>query len=169
VVVLDLVMPVMNGFEAIHHIKRDVPNCEVLVFTIHEAEDYIIDALRAGALGYLLKSDAAMHITVAVEALSASRPYFTSSVSKLMLDIYTARARAGASGEMVPSLDQFSIREREVMQLLAEGRSNKATAALLGISHNTVGKHRSAIMRKAGARSVVELIRFAVRKNVIQA
>jgi DNA-binding NarL/FixJ family response regulator len=169
VVVLDLSMPEMkNGFEAIHHIKRDVPNCEVLVFTIHEAEDYIIDALRAGALGYLLKSDAAMHITVAVEALSASRPYFTSSVSKLMLDIYTARARAGASGEMAPSLDQFSIREREVMQLLAEGRSNKATAALLGISHNTVEKHRLAIMKKAGARSVAELIRFAVRKNVIQ-
>jgi DNA-binding NarL/FixJ family response regulator len=168
VVVIDLSMPQMNGFEAIHQIKTEVPNCDVLVFTVHEAEDYVIDALRAGALGYLLKSDAAMHITAAVEALSESRPYFTWSVSKLMLDIYTARARAGASGEIVPSLDQFSIREREIIQLLAEGRGNKAIAAVLGISAKTVEKHRSAIMSKAGARSLPELVRIAVRKNVIQ-
>jgi DNA-binding NarL/FixJ family response regulator len=163
VVVLDLSMPEMNGFEAIHHIKGEVPNCEVLVFTIHEAEDYVIDALRAGALGYLLKSDAALHITAAVEALAESKPYFKRSVAKTMLDIYTAQARAKKS-----SLELLSIREREVIQLLAEGRSNKAVAQILGISVKTVEKHRSAVMRKLGAKSVPELIRFAVRKNMIE-
>jgi DNA-binding NarL/FixJ family response regulator len=163
VVVLDLSMPEMNGFEAIHHIKAEVPNCEVLVFTVHEAEDYVIDALRAGALGYLLKSDAALHITAAVEALAESKPYFKRSVAKTMLDIYTAQARAKKS-----SLELLSIREREVIQLLAEGRSNKAVAQILGISVKTVEKHRSAVMRKLGAKSVPELIRFAVRKNMIE-
>jgi DNA-binding NarL/FixJ family response regulator len=163
VVVLDLSMPEMNGFEAIHHIKAEVPNCEVLVFTVHEAEDYVIDALRAGALGYLLKSDAALHVTAAVEALSESKPYFTWSVAKTMLDIYTAQARAKKS-----SLDLFSIREREVIQLLAEGRSNKAVSQILGISVKTVETHRSAVMRKLGAKSIPELIRFAVRKKVIE-
>jgi DNA-binding NarL/FixJ family response regulator len=169
VVVLDISMPQMNGFEAIHHIKRQVPNCEVLVFTIHDAEDYVIDALRAGALGYLPKSDAALHITAAVEALSESKPYFSASVSKFLLDIYTARARADAEfGKMVPSLSQFSTREREVIQLVAEGRSNRTISALLGISLKTVDTHRSAAMRKAGTRSVADLVRFAVRMNVIE-
>jgi DNA-binding NarL/FixJ family response regulator len=170
VVVLDLAMPQMNGFEAIPQIKGAVPNCEVLVFTVHDTEEYVLSALRAGALGYLLKADAAMHITAAVEALCEHKPYFTSSVSKAMLDVYVARARAVADAVPwgAPSLNLLGIREREVIQLLAEGRGNKSASALLGISLKTVEKHRAAMMKKLGARSVAELVRFAVRQRVIE-
>jgi DNA-binding NarL/FixJ family response regulator len=164
VVVLDLVMPEMNGFEVTRQIKREAPKGEILVFTAHETEDYVADALRAGAIGYLLKSDATLHITAAVEALSEHKPYFTWSVSKNMLEVYVARAQAGASR----SLDHLSLREREVVQLLAEGRSNIAASEILGVSVKTVEKHRSAAMRKLGAQSVVELIRIAVQHKVVE-
>jgi DNA-binding NarL/FixJ family response regulator len=163
VVVVDLVMPEMNGFEAIYHIKREVPNCEVLAFTMHETEDYVIDALSAGALGYLLKSDAARHITAAVEALSEHRPYFTWSVSKTMLDTY----ETAAANEGEPSLDLLSIREREVIQLLAKGRTSRAISPILGISLRTVERHRAAIMKKLRAKTVGELVRLAVRQKLI--
>jgi DNA-binding NarL/FixJ family response regulator len=166
VVIVDLVMPVMNGFEAIPLIKNAVPYSEVLVFTMHEAEVYVLEALRAGALGYLLKSDAAMHITAAVEALSEHKPYFTWGVSKTMLDVYVARAQA--SPKAVPSLDVLSLRERQVVQLVAEGRSNIAVSAVLGINPKTTRRHRGAIMKKLGAKSVAELVRFAVRQKVIE-
>jgi DNA-binding NarL/FixJ family response regulator len=170
VVVLDLTMPDMNGFEATRRIKLEVPNCEVLVFTLHDAEDYVLEALRAGALGYLLKSDAALHIIAAVEALSEHKPYFTSSVSKAMLDTYVARicVEKLALGKMAPSVDHLTNREREVLQLLAEGHSNNAVSELLGISRKTVEKHRAAIMKRLGAESVAELVRFAVRHKVIE-
>jgi DNA-binding NarL/FixJ family response regulator len=164
VVVLDLSMPQMNGFEAIHRIKQEVPNCEVLVFTIHDVEDYVINALRAGALGYLLKSDVAINITAAIEALSEHKPYFTWSVSKNMLETYVARAQT----EAARLLDHLSVREREVVQLVAEGRSNNAVSQILGISRKTVEKHRAAIMKKLGAQSVVDLVRIAVRHKVVE-
>jgi DNA-binding NarL/FixJ family response regulator len=164
VVLLDLVMPEMNGFEATRQIKREVPISEMLIFTAHEAEEYVVGALRAGAIGYLLKSDATLHITAAVEALAEHKPYFTWSVSKNMLDVYVARAQAGVARP----LDHLSLREREVVQLLAEGRSNRAASAILGVATKTVEKHRSAAMRKLGARSVAELVRIAVRHKVIE-
>ncbi len=164
VVVVDLAMPEMNGFEAIYHIKREVPNCEVLAFTMHATEDHVIHALSSGALGYLLKSDAARHITAAVEALSEHKPYFTGSVSKTMLDI--CEGAAAEKGE--PSLDLLSIREREVIRLLAEGRTSKAMSQVLGISFKTVEKQRAAIMKKLRAKTIGELVRFAVRLKVIE-
>jgi DNA-binding NarL/FixJ family response regulator len=166
VVVLDLAMPDLNGFEATRQIKKALPNTEVLIFSVHEAEDFVRDVLEAGALGYLLKSDAALHITAAVEALSEHKPYFTSSVSKTMLDTYVARIRSGA--ETMSTSDQLSTREREILQLLAEGRSNRSAAALLGISIKTVETHRARIMDKLGVHSVAELVRFAVRHKMIE-
>jgi DNA-binding NarL/FixJ family response regulator len=166
VVVLDLAMPDLNGFEATRQIKKALPNTEVLIFSVHEAEDFVRDALEAGALGYLLKSDAARQITAAVEALSEHKPYFTDSVSKTMLDTYVARIRSGA--ERMSTFDQLSTREREILQLLAEGRSNRSAAALLGISIKTVETHRARIMDKLGVHSVAELVRFAVRHKMIE-
>jgi DNA-binding NarL/FixJ family response regulator len=166
VVLLDLSMPEMNGLEATYQIKKALPNTEILVFTMHETEDFVRDALGAGALGYLLKSDAAMHITAAVEALCAHKPFFTGTVSRAMLEIYLARYRESLGDEA--SVAQLTAREREVVQLLAEGRSNKAVSALLGISTKTAETHRAAVMRKLGVKSLAELIRYAVRNRIIE-
>ena len=163
VVVLDLAMPVMNGFEATRRIKEALPNTEVLILSMHEVEDFVQEALEAGALGYLLKSDAGRHIAAAVEALCEHNPYFTGIVQRTMLNTYLAQA----SAETEPSLDQCSTREREVIQLLAEGRTSKGVSMLLDISAKTAETHRATIFKKLGVHSVAELVRFAVRNRVI--
>jgi DNA-binding NarL/FixJ family response regulator len=167
VVVLDLAMPELNGLEATRHIKKALPKTEVLIFTMHETEELMRDVLKAGARGYLLKADAARHIVAAVESLAEHKPYFTWKVSKTMLDAYLARDRGG--GGSAPSFNELTPREREIIQLLAEGRSNRAVSALLGISVKTVETHRAAIMKKLGISSLAELVRYAIRNNVIEA
>ncbi len=163
VAVLDLAMPELNGLEATRHIKNALPRTEVLIFTMHEMEEQVRDVLSAGALGYLLKSDAAQHIVAAVEALAEHKPYFTWKVSKAMLNTYLAQRHANHDAE------ELTPREREIIQLLAEGRGNKAVSALLGISVKTTETHRAAIMKKLGLSSITELVRYAVRKGVIRA
>ena len=165
VVLLDLAMPVMNGFEATRRIKEALPNTEVLILSMHEAENFVQEALEAGALGYLLKSDAGRHITAAVEALCQHNPYFTGIVQRTMLNTYLALVQASAETE--PLLDQCSTREREVIQLLAEGRSSKGVSVHLDISIKTAETHRATIFKKLGVHSVAELVRFAVRNRVI--
>jgi len=166
VVLLDLSMPEMNGLEATHQIKKALPNTEILVFTIHETDDFVRDALRAGALGYLLKSDAAMHVTAAVDALCAHKPFFTGNVSKSMLEVYLARHRESV-GDASP-VAQLTAREREIVQLLAEGRSNKSVSALLGVSVKTAETHRAAVMKKLGLKSLAELVRYAIRNRMVE-
>ena len=166
VVLLDLSMPELNGLEATRRIKKAVPKAEVLIFTVHESEDLIRDVLTAGARGYLLKADAGRQLIAAVEALAEHKPYFTWKVSKTMLDTYLLRSEVSA--EERPAFNQLTPREREIIQVLAEGRSNKAAAALLGISVKTVETHRAAVMKKLGISSVAELVRYAIRNQVIQ-
>jgi len=166
VALLDLMMPEMNGLEATRAIKKALPKTEVLIFTVHETDELIRDVLSAGARGYLLKTDPMRNVVAAVEALIEHKPFFTWKVSKKMLDAYlTDQARA----EDGPHVNTLTAREREVIQLLAEGRSNKAVSALLGISVKTVETHRAAIMKKLGISSVAELVRYAVRNKVIEA
>jgi DNA-binding NarL/FixJ family response regulator len=167
VVLLDLSMPEMNGLEATRQIKKALPNSEVLIFTMHDTEELIRDVLSAGARGYLLKADASRNIVAAVEALSEHKPYFTWKVSKTMLDSYLAHSQA--TRESIPAFNQLTAREREIVQLLAEGRSNKAVSALLGISVKTVETHRAAVMKKLGISSIAELVRYAIRNRVIEA
>lgn len=167
VAVIDLAMPELNGFEATRRIKKALPNTEVLILTIHDMEQQVRDVLSAGARGYLLKSDAARHIVAAVEALAEHKPYFTWKVSKTMLDGYLAHRQA--SHDHAPVFNQLTPREREIVQVLAEGRSNKAVSALLGISVKTVETHRATIMKKLGISSIAELVRYAIRNAVIQA
>jgi len=167
VVILDLAMPQLNGLEATRQIKKSLPKSEVLVFTVHETEDLMRNVLKAGARGYLLKADAGRHIVAAIEALAEHKPYFTWKVSKTMLDAYLDREHAGT--DATPSFSQLTPREREVIQLLAEGRSNRAVAALLGISVKTVETHRAAVMKKLGISSIAELVRYAIRNSVIEA
>jgi DNA-binding NarL/FixJ family response regulator len=167
VVVLDLAMPELNGLEATRQIKKALPNTEVLIFTVHETEELTRDVLAAGARAYLLKSDASRQIVAAVEALAEHKPYFTWKVSKTMLDAYLKHGHADS--EKAIGFNRLTAREREIVQLLAEGRSNKAVSALLGISVKTVETHRAAVMKKLGINSIAELVRYAIRNSVIEA
>lgn len=165
VVLLDLTMPELNGLEATRQIKKLLPKTEILVLTVHDADEIVRDALAAGARGYLLKSDVGKQIVAAVEALAEHKPYFTWQVSKTMLESYLAHAHASDGSA---AFHQLTSREREVIQLLAEGRSNKAVSALLGISVKTVETHRAAIMKKLGISSIAEMVRYAIRNKVIK-
>jgi len=165
VVILDLMMPQMNGVEATRAIKNALPNTEVLIFTEHESDELVHHVITAGARGYLLKSDRMLDVVAAIEALIEHRPYFTWSVAKKMLDAYLAEQTSSAD---VP-LSNLTGQEREIVQLLAEGRSHKAIAATLGVSIKTLETRRAAIMKKLGAKSIAELVRYAVRNKVIEA
>jgi DNA-binding NarL/FixJ family response regulator len=165
VAVLDISMPELNGLEATRQIRRASPRTEVLVFTMHENENLVREVLSAGARGYLMKSDAARHIVAAVDALSKHKPFFTSNVSETLLEGFL---RASARTETGAERDTITRREREIIQLLAEGHSNKAVAAKLGISVKTAETHRATIMRKLGASSVVEIVRYAIRNGIAQ-
>ena len=164
VVLLDLFMPEMNGLEAARAIKKELPNTEVLIFTVHESEDLVRDALAAGARGYLLKTELAHTVVAAIESLAEHKPFFSWQISKKLLDKYLAAQAAGT-----PSANALTAREREVVQLIAEGRCNKAISALLGVSVKTTETHRAAIMRKLETKSTAELVRYALRTKVIEA
>lgn len=165
VAILDLTMPQLNGLDATRQIKKAVPSVEVLIFTMHESEQLIRDVLAAGARGYLLKSDASRYIVSAVEALVLHRPFLTWKASETMLDSFVL---AGASGEHGATGDPLTTREREVVQLLAEGNSSKKIASILGISVKTVDTHRATIMRKLDVHSIVDLVHYAIRNNLVQ-
>lgn len=166
VVILDLGMPELNGLEASRQIKKAVPNAEILIFTVHESTDLTHDVLSAGARGYILKDDAGKHIIHAIESLADHKPYFTWKVSRTMLDAYL-RPGEPATDKIGP-FSELTAREREIVQLLAEGHSNKAVSARLGISVKTVETHRAAIMRKLSINSIAQLVRYAVRNHIIQ-
>jgi len=166
VVVLDITMPELNGLEATRRIRAAVPGAEVLVLTVHESEQVIREVLDAGARGYVLKSDAGRDLIAAVEALSRHRPFFTSTVATLVLEGYLSGAPRPGDGRHPPR--SLTSREGEVVQLLAEGRSNKEVAETLGISVKTAEAHRSNVMRKLGLHSISELVRYAVRNRIVE-
>lgn len=163
VAVLDISLPILNGIDATRQIRRDAPDTEILIFSMHDSEDLIREVLRAGARGYLLKSDADEHIVNAVETLMRHRPYLSKQISEMLFDTFVDNREVGAVSATL------TAREREVVQLVAEGNSNKAIARQLEISVKTVETHRSAAMRKVRVRSTAELVRYAVRNKLIQA
>jgi DNA-binding NarL/FixJ family response regulator len=165
VAVLDITMPELNGLEATRQIRKALPNTEVLIFTMHESEELVRDAFAAGARGYLLKIDAGQDIVAAVEALFRHKLFLSSNVSEAMLDSFL-RTKAP---EEVQSSRVITGREREIIQLLAEGKSNKKISTMLGISVRTVETHRGSIMRKLGAKSIVDIVRYAVRNKIAEA
>jgi len=166
VVVMDLSMPELNGLEATRQIRRDLPKTEVLIFTMHETEPLIREVLSAGARGYVLKSDAGRQVVSAVEALAHHKPFFTSRVSSALLDAFLKSATKPDEGS---SFSTLSSREREIVQMLAEGKSNKEIANLLCISVKTVETHRATIMRKLDINSIVELVHYAIRNKLVEA
>ncbi|WP_270933309.1 response regulator [Falsiroseomonas oryzae] len=162
VAVLDVAMPDLNGLDATRQIRKASPRTEVLAFTMHESEALVREALAAGAKGYLLKSDAGLHIVAAVEALASGKTYFNAKVSATIVEGFLRAAAANA-----PRAErQLTSREREVMQLLAEGCSNKEVATRLSISLKTAEAHRGAIMRKLEARSLADIVRYAMRNGI---
>ncbi len=166
VAVLDVSMPELNGLEATRQIRKVSPATEILVFTMHQSEQLVRDMLSAGARGYLLKSDASRNIVEAIGSLAAHRPYFNMRVSETILAGYLqAMAHDGPQRR---SGDPLTPREREILQLLAEGKSNKEVARRLEIGVKTVEAHRAALMRKIGANSIVDVVRYAVRNQIVQ-
>jgi DNA-binding NarL/FixJ family response regulator len=161
--VLDLSMPELNGLEATRQIRKEVPETEVLVFTMHESEQFVRDLLAAGARGYVLKSDVTTQLLNAVETVSRHKLFFTSEVAERVLEGFLRLGEV--SPAEVPGA--LTAREREIVQLLAEARSNKEVAATLGISVKTVETHRASIMRKLSITSIVDLVHYAIRNNLV--
>jgi DNA-binding NarL/FixJ family response regulator len=160
VAILDYQLPLMNGIEATRQIRAFQPRTEVLIFTMHGSEPLIRELLEAGARGYLLKSDARRFLIAAVEALARHQPFFTGPVSETLLSSYLANSHSQG--------DALSSRERGVVQLIAEGRTNKEVAQLLGINLKTVETHRAAAMRKINAHTSADLVRYAIRNKMVE-
>jgi len=162
--ILDLSMPELNGLEATRQIRKEVPETEVLVFSMYESEEFVRDLLAAGARGYVLKSDVAAQLLTAVETVARHKPFFTSEVAERVLEGFLKL------GELSPGDSGAGIltpREREIVQLLAEARSNKEISTILAISVKTVETHRASIMRKLGISSIVDLVHYAIRNNLV--
>ncbi|HKS76839.1 MAG TPA: response regulator transcription factor [Terriglobales bacterium] len=166
ITILDIGMPILNGLEATRQILRDNSNVRVLILTITDTDQVVQAVLDAGARGFLLKSDAARDLIMAVDALQHNRTFFTARVAEMVLSSY--RGKSGPSAKPEVALPNLTPREREVVQLLAEGKSSKEVATHLNLSVKTAETHRSNIMRKLGLHSVSELVLYAVRNNIIQ-
>jgi DNA-binding NarL/FixJ family response regulator len=165
-VVMDIGMPNLNGLDAAREILREQPQSMILILTIDESEQVMREVLNAGARGFLLKSDAGRELITAIEALQRHRTYFTSKVAELVLNGYLTGRHPAPAPEV--SQDRLTRREREVVQLLAEGKTTKEVAGVLGMSVKTAETHRSNIMRKLNFHSVSQLVLYAVRNKIIQ-
>lgn len=164
VAVLDIGMPNLNGIEAAKQITAGDSGAAVVVLSMHRDETYILRALKAGVRGYLLKDSAESDLVRAVRSVAERKSFFSPAVSKVLLDDYMQKLkRTGAED----SYDLLTPREREILQLVAEGKSNKEVAAILNLSVHTVETHRSNIMEKLKLKSLPELILYAVRKGII--
>lgn len=165
--ILDMSMPELNGLEATRQILKMQPKMKVLIYTMNETEKVIIDVLEAGASGVVLKSDAGDNLVAAVESIMKGRRFFTSRVAETIVEAYLAKRSASGSDDVSARMP-LTEREREVIQLLAEGKSNKEVADRLGISTRTAEGHRGEIMKKLKLGSLAELIRYAIRNGIVQ-
>jgi DNA-binding NarL/FixJ family response regulator len=166
VVILDIGMPSLNGLEATRQILRLNPQTRVLILTLHDSDQVVREVLNAGARGFLLKSDAARDLVAAVEALRRDKTYFTSKVAAMVLEGFLKQGTPAAVAAP-PTRGRLTPREREIVQLLAEGKSTKEVAVALGLSVKTAETHRSNIMRKLELHSVSDLVLYAVRNNIV--
>jgi DNA-binding NarL/FixJ family response regulator len=169
VVVIDIAMPSLNGLEAVRQIVKSVPNTKVLVLTMYDSDPLIQQVLQAGARGYLLKSDAGRDLVSAIDALRRNKTFFTPKVSQMVLEGYLDKSPKEKEPEGEPESLRLTSRQREIVQLLAEGKSSKEVAAVLGLSVKTAETHRANIMRKLDCHSVTELVRYAIRNHIIAA
>jgi DNA-binding NarL/FixJ family response regulator len=164
VVVMDIAMPILNGIEAARQISAKSPNVAIVFLSMHSDEAYVIKSLKAGARAYLLKDSAENDLINAVKAVSEGKSFFSPAVSKMLAEDYMRQMQEHGIED---SFDLLTTREREILQLLAEGKSNKEVAGLLNLSLYTVETHRSNIFQKLNLHSTADLILYAVRKGVI--
>jgi DNA-binding NarL/FixJ family response regulator len=160
VAVLDIAMPLLNGIDAAREIRRVSPRTKTTLLTVHEETQYVVEALRAGVTGYVVKTKAAEDLVKAIREVSAGAVYMSPGVSREAVRAYLDGTE--------PSADGLTPREREVLQLVAEGKTTKEVAAVLGISVKTAESHRSRIMEKLDIHETASLVRYAIRLGVIQ-
>src|SRR5277367_5137136 len=167
VLILDISMPDLNGVEAARRIRKASPNVEILILSMHYSDQLIREIVEAGVRGYIVKSDSDRDLIIAVETLAKHKPFFTPHATEVIL----SKFNPGGPVTEIPELirERLTSREREIDQLLAEGKSSKEVASSLGISVKTAETHRANVMRRLECHSVSELVRYAIRNHIIEA
>jgi DNA-binding NarL/FixJ family response regulator len=168
IVILDISMPDLNGMEAAKRIRKESPGTEILMLSMHYSDQLIREIVDGGVRGYILKSDADRDLIIAVETLANHKPFYTSQVTELMLgSFYNSSGIAREAPKQVH--ERLTSREREIVQMLAEGKTSRAVASSLNISVKTAETHRTNVMRKLALHSVSDLVRYAVRNQIVRA
>lgn len=162
-VLLDIGMPGLNGLEVAARLAKADPTIRVIILSMHTSEEYVLQALRAGAAAYLLKGSAVAELEVAIRAVARGETYLSPAVSKRVIDEYVTRI-----GNATDPLAALTPRQREILQLVAEGQTNKEIARRLGLSHRTVEVHRNQLMKRLSVHDVAGLVRFAVRVGLVE-
>jgi DNA-binding NarL/FixJ family response regulator len=166
-VVLDMTMPELNGLDAAIQIKRHLPGTEILIFTAHETEDLIRKAFEAGVKSFIFKTEAHDLLVEAVQSLARHKPFFTAKVSEILFSNIVARTEG--KRDVAEPGQRLTSREREIVQLISEGKSNREVAGALGISVRTAETHRASILRRLNLSSIADLVRYAIRNKMIEA
>jgi DNA-binding NarL/FixJ family response regulator len=161
VAIIDYSLPLLNGAEVTRQIHARLPSVEVLIFTMHDSDSLLADILAAGARAYLLKSDANQYLIAAVASLANHKPFFTGKVSEQLLDSYLSAHLGKSEGLLSP-------RERLIVQLVAEGKSNRDMSEALGLSVKTIESHRASLMRKLKLKSTAAIVRYAIRNRLVE-
>lgn len=164
IVIIDIAMPNLNGIQATTQIVKKTPHTGVIILSMHSDETYITRALAAGARGYLLKDNAEVDLFRAVQVVAQGKPFFSPTIAKTLLEDYMRHMQQRG---LEDSYDLLTAREKEILQLLAEGKANKEVATILDLSTNTVETHRTRIMQKLDLHSAAEIVLYAVRKRII--
>jgi DNA-binding NarL/FixJ family response regulator len=168
IAILDISMPELNGVEAARRILRASPNTEVLILSVHYSDQLLREILDAGVRGYIVKSDSDRDLVIAVEALSNHKPFFTPRATELIMSNFNQKGGGSLWAPPERFREQLTSREREIVQLLSEGKSSKEVATMLNISVKTAETHRANVMRKLKIHSVSELVRYAVRNHIVE-
>jgi len=163
VAVIDIAMPELNGIEATHEIRQTCPDTQVVILSMHSTAEHVFRALQAGAQGYLLKESAGMEMVEAVRAVHAGRRYLSQRITETMIDDYLRQRQAA---ERKSPLERLTPREREVLQLVVEGKSSAEIGDILSLSPKTVETYRSRLMRKLGLRDLPSLVKFAIQHGI---
>jgi len=166
VVVMDISMPDLNGLEAARRIRKVLPKTEIVILTLHFSDRLVEEIVNSGARAYVMKSDADRDLVTAVEALGNHRNFFTAQAANILFDGF--RKAIGRAEPQVPLRGRLTSRERQILQLIAEGKSSKEVAAALNLSVKTAETHRANIMRKLDMHSISELVRYAVKNQIIE-
>lgn len=161
IAIVDYSIPIMNGAQLTRHICAEAPGTQVLIFTMHDSDVLIREVLTAGARGFLVKSDADRTLIAALDALARRQPYFTGQINEAMLKLYLSQPGGSETSALTP-------REREIVQLIAEGNSSKEASRILSISLKTVETHRSSVMHKLNLSTTAALVRYAVRNKIVE-